>query len=125
MSQKKPENLLRPSSQQPILRPSSQQHSMQGEHSSKLPVQQVHVRRSLNLEDWVWTERYYDYEDKIWKLFCDIHDLPHETPREIVAPDLRFGNTAKLCWVTDLCDILRREADGRLIIRRKTRLLKI
>jgi hypothetical protein len=58
---------------------------------------------------------------KIWTLFCEIHDLdPNETKYEEVESDQRFHGIANLCWHTDICDILKYVEKHHFIIRRKT-----
>jgi len=64
------------------------------------------------------------YTRQIWALFCEIHQLP-ATPDPIeVGHTVRFGKRASLCWVTDVCDILQDNQNGRFIIRRKAGMLR-
>jgi hypothetical protein len=93
--------------------------------SKKIEHPKEESKEERHLEELVYkyTKESTEYKEKIWELFCKIHELPPTTEYEEVGPDTRYVRKASLCWITDICDILTDNLDGHFIIRRKIQML--
>jgi len=94
----------------------SVENFLTGPSSIKPPVKPERKINKISIENRIIQDANID---KVWKLFLDIHQLPENTCYVMVESDKKFVEEASLCWLTDVCDILRRYENGEYILRRK------